>query len=71
VGGVDRGLAALHVPGRGGGPVVVHVAGVPAQLQQHLGAGGSVAQQEHVRRRHDREAVGHRDGWPDVADGVT
>ena len=55
--GVVRRLALLDVPGRGRGPVVVHVAGVLPQLQQHLGAGDAVAQQEDVRRRHDDEPV--------------
>ena len=37
-GGVVRRLALLDVAGRGRRPVVVHVAGVLPQLEQHLGA---------------------------------
>ena len=49
--GVVRRLALLDVPGGRGRPVVVHVAGVLPQLQQHLrSAVDAVAQQEDVRR---------------------
>ena len=60
--GVVRRLALLDMTGRGGGPVVVHEAGVLAQLQQHLGAALAVAEQEDVRRGDDREALGHAVG---------
>ena len=61
---VVRRLAALDVPGGGRGPVVVHVAGVLPQLEQHLGPRVPVAEQEDVGGRDDDE-VGHAHelGW--------
>ena len=54
---VVRRLAPLDVTGRGRRPVLVHVAGVLPQLEQHLGAWLAVAQQEDVGRRDDDEAI--------------
>src|SRR4051794_37422850 len=72
--GVVRRLAALDVACCRRGPVPVHVAGVLPELEQHLcrrARGAAGAQQEHVRRRDDPEAIGHVHPGPAQAQWAT
>jgi hypothetical protein len=57
--GLQHGLTRLDVPGRGAGPVLVHVPGAAAQLEEHLPAEARSAAKHDVRGGDHPETVDH------------